>query len=158
VTITYPAWYKGGNTDIEMLVSSLFTPLIGGVEVVSWLPDANTYNAQLSSGGGYLRTYRVGGRFNFDQNRDETRAQIAALTRSRDESWYMIEFVRQTLFAFAFGANVPGTGVRLTMAGEVIGPQQIPELIQDDRLVPITVELHTARPKGLPNYRASLGL
>lgn len=156
--ITYPAWYGGGFPDIEILMADLFQPLLGGVEVVSWLPEPNTYNAQLDAGYGYLRAFRMGGKINYDQKRDEPKVQLAALTRKRDDSWQLIEFIRQVLDAYQLGGVVPGTGISLTMAGEVVGPQLVPEIIQDDRLVPITFELHTKKPKGLKNYRQAMGL
>ncbi|WP_439896633.1 phage tail termination protein [Mycobacterium malmoense] len=159
--ITYPSWWKGGYPDIEVVLDTLFeSPQVGlgGVQVVNWLPPANTYESVLSSGQGYLRTYRTGGKINYDQKRDEPRAQIAALTRSRDASWELIEFVRQILDAFQKGGVVPGTTTSIELAGEVVGPQLIPELIQDDRLVPVTFEFHVPKPKGLPNYRLQLGI
>lgn len=164
--LSFPDWYKGGFPDVEILMQLLFQPLVGTsqnpegswtpTDVVTFLPEPNTYNAQLSSGA-YLRVYRMGGRINFDQNKDETRVAIAALTRRRDDSWYLIEFVRQVLNCYQRGGIIPGApGVMVWMAGEVVGPQQIPEIIQDDRLVQITVELHTK--KSIPNYRAVNGL
>lgn len=156
MTITYPAWWAGGFPDAEKLLRALFTPLLGGVTVGSWLPATDAYEAQLAAGGGFLRLYRTGGRINRDQNRDEPRIQIAALTRSRDDSWELIEFCRQVLDGYAAGGIVPATSHKLVCTGEVVGPQLLPELIVDDRLVPITVELLTWRPKGLPDYRTAL--
>jgi len=156
--ITYPSWYRGGYPDIEALMINLFQPLLGGVQVVSWLPTPDVYDTQLGAGRGFLRACRTGGKICYDQKRDEPRVQIAALTRIRDESWQMIEFVRQILDAFQKGGVVPGTTTSFELAGEVVGPQLIPELIQDDRLVPVTFEFHVPKPKGLPNYRLSLGI
>jgi hypothetical protein len=34
----------------------------------------------------------------------------------------------------------------------------LPEQIRDDRLVPVTFEIQTDRPKGLPDYREQLQL
>jgi hypothetical protein len=166
--LTFPDFYAGGYPDIEILLQSLFQPLVGTQQntdgswtpcyVVTFLPDPDIYNAWLDQGFGYLRVYRMGGKINYDQNRDEPRVAIAGLTRRRDDSWYLIEFVRQMLNAFQRGGTVPGTPYELTMAGEVVGPQQIPEIIQDDRLVQLTFELHVKKPKALPNYRVALGL
>jgi hypothetical protein len=75
---------------------------------------------------------------------------------SRDESWQLIGFVRDTLRCFIRESGVVN-GFKLSAEGEVAGPQLIPELLQDDRLVPITVQFYTW-PKGVPDYRASLGL
>jgi hypothetical protein len=166
----YPSWYQGGNPDAEMLMQVLFQPLLGTTQVsdannqpamaptyvVTYLPNPDVYDAWLAEGYAYLRAYRMGGAYNFDQNRDEPRVALAALTQSRDTSWYLIEFVRQVLNAYESGAPVAGaTGVTLTMAGEVGGPQLIPEIIQDDRLVQITVGLHTKQ-AGIPKYKTFL--
>lgn len=167
--LTFPDWYAGGFPDIEMLMQKLFQPMLGTIQtpndptsayaptyVVSYLPQPAIYNPWLDQGYGYLRAYRMGGGINFDQNRDEPRVALAALTRRRSDSWYLIEFVRQILNAYQRGGQVPGVpGVTLWMAGEGVGPQQIPEIIENDRLVQITVALHTKR-AGLPDYKRLL--
>ena len=161
--ITYPAWWTvgaGGYPNIENLLKTLTAPLLGGVEATYWLPDEQTIESALSSGGGFLRIYRTGGKVNFSENRDEPNVQLAALTHSRDESWELIEFIRTgVLEAFTEAAAiVPGTTAKLACAGELVGPQLIPEQIRDERLVPVTFTFYTWKPKGLPNYRQALGL
>lgn len=159
--IGYPSWWTvgaAGFPDIEKLLSTLFTPLLTGVDVVAKIPKPDVYEAQLSQGNGYLRFYRTGGAINYSEKRDEPRVQAAALTRSRDQSWELIEFTRQVLECFQHSAIVPGTTTKLACVGEVVGPQLIPELIPDDRLVPVTFGFYTWKPKGLPNYRQALGL
>lgn len=164
--ITFPDWYAGGYPDIEMLMQVLFQPLLGTSQntdgswnptyVVTYLPNPAIYNPWLDSGNAYLRAYRIGGAFNDAEKRDEPRVALAALTRSRDTSWYLIEFVRQVLVCYERGGAVAGApGVTLYYAGEVVGPQQTPEIIQDDRLVQITVGLQTKKP-GLPHYKSFL--
>lgn len=163
MTIGFPDWWqigRGGYPNIQKLTRQVFSGLLTNVEVTSWFPEPDVYNAHLEAGGGYLRTYRTGGRINRGERRDEPKVQFAALTRSSDDSWELIEFVRQVLEE-GYGeamAVVPGTIYQLFAAGEVVGPQLIPELIADDRLVPITYELHAKRPKGLPNYRQLLNI
>lgn len=138
----------------------LFMDLLTGVEVVSWVPP--DYASQLASGIAYLRIFRLGGRINVDSKSwvDETRVQFAALSASRDDSWHLIEFVRQILYAFRFGGAVIGSASTafIVVDGEVVGPQLIPEQMRDERLVPVTFEVHVDRPKGLPNYRQELSL
>lgn len=165
MAIGFPDWWelgRGGYPNIQKLCRTAFGGLLTNVELTSWFPEPDVYEAQLAepNSGGYLRFYRTGGRINRDQARDEPKVQIAALTRSSDDSWELIEFVRQVLEEGYGDAMtvVPGTIHQLFAAGEVVGPQLIPELISDDRLVPITYELHTKRPKGLPKYRELLGL
>lgn len=158
--IGYPAWYEGGCPDVEAVMRDLFLGLLTGVEVVSWMPP--DYASKLATGVSYLRVFRLGGRINVDSRAwvDETRIQFAALSASRDDSWHLIEFVRQVLYMFRDGGHVVGqsTTTFIAVPGEVVGPQLFPEQMRDERLVPVTFEVHTDRPKGLPNYRQELGL
>jgi hypothetical protein len=168
--ITYPAYYGGGDPKLggypnaENLVKTLFTsPVVGlsGVLVTYWLPDEDEIEEILDDGRGILRIYRIGGQINYGENRDEPNVQIAALTKSRDDSWDLIGFARTgVLGPFWEGAAiVPGTSHKLQCVKENLGPQLIPEPIsRDERLVPVTFSLHTWKPKGLGNYREALGL
>lgn len=158
--IGYPAWYQGGCPDVERVIRDLFSGLLTGVDVVSWVPP--DYASTLAAGGAFLRVFRLGGRINVDSRAwvDETRVQFAALSSSRDDSWQLIEFVRQVLYAFRDGGTVvgPSSTTFIVVPGEVVGPQLIPEQMRDERLVPVTFDVHTDRPKGLPNYRQGLAL
>lgn len=158
--IGYPAWYQGGCPDVESVMRDLFGALLTNVEVVAWIPP--DYATTLSQGKAILRVFRLGGQINVENKAwvDETRVQFAALSASRDDSWHLIEFVRQVLYAFRDGGTVTGTGSSafIVVPGEVVGPQLIPDQMRDERLVPVTFEVHTDRPKGLPNYRESLNL
>lgn len=156
--IGYPDWWAGGFPDAEDLMKTLFTPLLTNVSLVPWLPEVSKVATQLQAGNGFLRIYRTGGKINHEQNRDEPNVQFAALTESRAKSWELIEFIRMVLDEFvARGALVPGTSQVLQCAGEAVGPQLIPELLRDEKLVPVTFTLHTWKPKGL-HYRQALGL
>lgn len=159
MTLILPDWYDPSQScpDVEKeILRPLFQPQLANTNVVSWLPKPDVYNAVLASGGGYLRTYRTGGAWNDTQGRDEPRVQLAALRPSRDESWQLIGFVRDMFRQFVRQTGLVN-GFKLSVEGEVAGPQLIPELLQDDKLVPITVQLYTW-PKGKPDYRAALGL
>jgi hypothetical protein len=138
----------------------LFAGLLTGVDVVSWVPP--DYASQLASGVAYLRIFRLGGHVNVDSKSwvDETRIQFAALSASRDDSWLLIEFVRQVLYAYREGGTVTGptTTTFIVVPGEAVGPQLIPEQMRDERLVPVTFDVHIDRRKGLPNYRDELNL
>ena len=48
--------------------------------------------------------------------------------------------------------------VPFVVPGEIVGPQLVPEQFRDERLVPVTFEVHADRRKGLPDYRTALGL
>lgn len=160
MSLTLPDWWVGGFPNIENLLKGLLTPLLGAnTQATYWLPTQDVYEQQLSDGKGYLRIYRTGGKINRDENRDEPKVQFAALTRSRDESWELIEFTRQVGEAFLKKAVVPSTTTPLECTGEVVGPQLVPELFRDDRLVPITLEFYTWRAGDFTQkYRQALGL
>jgi len=159
MALILPSWYVGGCPDIERdVLYPLFQPLLTNTNVVSWIPKPDVYTATLTAGGGYLRTYRTGGAWNDIEKRDEPRVQFAILRPSRDESWQLAEFVRQVLISLIRQAAViPGTAIELSAEGEVAGPQLIPEMLQDDKLVPITWQLYT-RKKGMPDYHSALNL
>ncbi len=157
--VSFPPWWKGGYPDVEkLLANALIGPLLPGTKVEYWLPG----NAleQIQGGTEFLRVRRLGGRINTGEKRDEPVVQFAALTKSRDASYELIEFVRTGVLEPFMDAVaiVPGTPHKLGCEGEIVGPQQIPEPIRDERLVPATFVLHTWKPKGLPNYRQALGL
>jgi hypothetical protein len=158
--ITFPAWYAGGCPDVERVLRDLFSGLLPGVQVVSWVPP--DYAASLATGTPFLRVFRVGGRINVENRNwvDETRVQLAALCTGRDDSWALIEFVRQILYAYRDGGHVLSSGSTtfIQVPGEVVGPQLIPEAMRDERLVPVTFDVHTDRPRGLPEYRQELSL
>jgi hypothetical protein len=158
-TIGYPAWYKGGYPDVEVLVETLFTPMLSGVTPVHWWPAENVIESTLAAGGGYLSIYRTGGRINHEQNRDEPNVQFVALTKSRDESWKLVEFIRQVLGKFEQStAVVPSTIHKLGCEGEILGPSLTRAEMRDERIVPATFSLLTWKPKGLGNYDEVFGL
>lgn len=161
MAITYPGWWdreQMGFPNIENLLKTLFTPLVSGITVTYWLPSQDVIEDTLEDGGGFLRIYRTGGAVNLQQNRDEPNVQIAALTKSRDISWDLLEFARTgVLGQFEKAAIVPGTTHRLQYEREVLGPQLIPEQFRDERLVPSTFSLHTWRQSG-NSLRQALGL
>lgn len=157
--VSFPPWWKGGYPDAEkLLTDSLLQPQLPDTNVTYWLPS----NAleQIQDGVAFLRVRRIGGRINTGEKRDEPVVQFAALTKSRDTSYELIEFVRSGVLESFMDAVaiVPGTPHKLGCEGEIVGPQSIPEPIRDERLVPATFVLHTWKPKGLPNYRQALGL
>ena len=159
MALVLPGWYDPSkacpNVETDIL-RPLFQPHLSNVNVVSWIPKPDVYQAVLDSGGGYLRTYRTGGPWNDAQKRDQPIVQFAALMGSRDDSWTLIGLVRDVLREFTKQTGVVN-GFKLSVGGEVAGPALIPELLQDDKLVPITVQLYTW-PKGVPDYSTALGL
>lgn len=180
--ITYPSFWKGGSPDIERCLKDLFTvpenapagglsgsDLLSGVDIRSWLPTPSVAADWFAQGNGYLRVYRTGGQMTRQQNGwvDQARVQLAAWCANRDQSWELIEYVREMLAMYEDGGTVhrsspSPTGLRTTrirvQLPELTGPQLIPEQILDDKLVPVTFEIHTDRPKSLPDYRELLQL
>ncbi|HJT93888.1 MAG TPA: hypothetical protein VJ777_18485 [Mycobacterium sp.] len=168
----FPDWYKGGFIDIERLLMDWFGGLFtDAVTCLTWFPPENEVLENIANGLIYLRIFRSGGRIVFNEDGgtgvlDRPHVQFAAMSRSRDLSWEVIEFVRNMLYPF----NVGGGGGRMitdfgyaaiTVNGEVMGPSITPDVFRDQRLVPITFELEVERRKGLPtfsNYGAELGL
>lgn len=157
--ITYPSWYKGGCRDVERELKNAYEKLLGGVTIVSWLPP--DYVSQLNAGVTYLRVFRLGGQLNIETKNwvDQARVQFAVLAQSRDTAWDLMIFVREILYGgFIDGVRVshedpsiPTTFMQTP--GEVVGPQLMPELMRDERLVACTFDIHIDRPRGLPHYR-----
>lgn len=164
----FPAWWQGGFVDIERLLSEYYQALLTNVTVLNWFPPDNEVLEEIEAGTIYLRIFRSGGRIVLDEGGegevDRPHVQFAAMSASRDLSWEVIEFVRNTLYCFARGGARMVTAsffAVVTCNGEVVGPALTPEAFRDQRLVPVTFELETQRRKGLPSfskYGAELGL
>jgi hypothetical protein len=164
----FPDWWKGGFVDVEVLLSGWYQALLSQVVVLNWFPPENEVLEQIEAGTIYLRIFRSGGRIVFDEDGegqvDRPHVQFAAMSASRDLSWAVIEFVRNTLYAYARGGGRMTTQDLYAVVkcnGEIVGPALTPEAFRDQRLVPITFELETQRRKGLPSfskYGAELGL
>lgn len=175
MTLTYPAWWKGFRWDTERLIRDLFmydgnisAAAFDGLKVVPWLPANDERDAWLSDGNGYLWVHRLGGHLNRATVRgtDEAVIQMAALSRSRDDSIELMEYVATILCAYDEGGIVKRSTAHLSgssttfmkVPGEVVGPQLIPDRFRDDRLIPAQWEIHADLPQGLPDYREALGL
>src|SRR5690349_17172358 len=99
--LSLPGFHQGFCWNVETeVMRPLFQPQLSNTNVVSWIPKPDVYTATLTAGGGYLRTYRVGGAYNHDLQRDEPIVEIAALRPTRDESWELIDYVRAVLWNF----------------------------------------------------------
>lgn len=166
--IGFPPWYGGGFVDIERLLSGFYDVLLTNVTVLNWFPPDTELLDDVEAGIIYLRIFRSGGRIVFDEDGkaevDRPHVQFAAMSKSRDLSWEVIEFVRNTLYPFSRGGGRMQGGdlyAVITCNGEVLGPSLTAEAFRDPRLVPITFELESQRRKGLPSfskYGAELGL
>lgn len=175
--IGYPAWWKGFRWDVERLMSDLLlhpanvaAQGITGLKVEPFTPLTKQREQWLADGNGFLFVHRRGG--SLDKSTaplcDRSITELAALTKSRDESNELMAYVADILVT---GYGEDGGTVRrstphrsgltttfLRVPGEVVGPQLIPELIRDERYVSTTWNLHADLPHSLPDTREVLGL
>lgn len=175
MSIVYPSWWEGGRWDVESLLRDLFMDQengaaqgLSGVVVEPLTLPNNKRREHIEAGNGFLLVHRNGGHVNKTRQQwcDETITTIAALTASRDESNMLMAYVTDVLCEFDEGGHVHRSQPHLsgssttfmTVPGEVVGPQLVPEQLRDERLVPATWHIHADRPRGLPDYRDHLGL
>ncbi|BAH52291.1 hypothetical protein [Rhodococcus opacus] len=156
--VDFPDWYQGSFEDAELLVMDLLQPHLDDITpqgtACTWLPD--NYGDVLP----IVRVYRQGGSLDYDQMMDAAQVQLGVIGRSREESWAVLGFCREILRAYKRGGTVLRedgvTKTHIHSCNEMIGPQQIPELNPDFRLVPATFEVVTRYPRGLPDYERVL--
>jgi hypothetical protein len=166
MTVGFPAWWtesvRKSIPKIEDVCIALFDPLLTGVHCVYWLDtDQQTQQVLFEQAEAYLRIVRLGGEVDEENNRDIHRVQFAAASESRNLSWEILAFVQRVLYAFDDTSRVlmpNGAKVSMKFRGERLGPLLDPQQIRDARLVPVTVELETPFPKGLPRIGQELGL
>lgn len=166
MAVEFPDWWtpevRALIPKIEDVGIALFDSLLGGVECVYWLDtDQQTQQVLFEQGGAYLRVVRLGGEVDFENQRDIHRVQFAAASEDRNLSWEILAFVQRVLYAFNDTSRVlmpSGAKVAMKFRGERLGPLLDPQQIRDERLVPVTVELETPFPKGLPRIAQELGL
>lgn len=164
--VTWPDWWtpevRAAIPKIEDVGIALFSPILGGVRCVYWLDtDQQTQQVLFEYGEAYLRIVRVGGEVDLENQRNIHRVQFAAASEDRNLSWDILALVQRVLYAFRNTQRVlmpDGSRVSMKFRGEGLGPLLDPQQIRDERLVPVTVELETPFPKGLPNIAQELGL
>lgn len=127
--------------------------LDGGVprrpKAYTWLPDDYAQKLPL------VRVYRGGGAADSGVLRDPASVQVACIADTRAESWELIEFCRMWLLSFARGGTVTredGSKTLIDTVEELVGPQLVPELNPDKRLVPLTFRVVCRIPRGFPDY------
>lgn len=156
--IEFPAWYEGGFPDSELVVLDLaqtYLDLLTPAGVaVAWLSGDHT--DMVESGTPIVRVFRGGmaagtGLF------DPAAVQIGVVAKTRADSWAVMEYLRQILLSYERGGPVrrlDGSITQISAVSEIVGPQQIPELNRDHRLVPATFSISLRRPQNLPDYAA----
>lgn len=175
MTITYPTFWRGGRWNIERLVRDVFTNPANKaaldpdeLRVERFFAVQSDREAWIKDGNAYLLVHRRGGRLNNTTlpDTDQSITDLVALTADADESDTLMQYVADVMISYEDGGTVHRSVPHLsglsttfmTVPGEVVGPQLIPELTRDERFVPTTWEIHAARPHGLPNYRELLEL
>lgn len=168
MSLTFPDWYKGGFPDREKVVADLLAPFLTLVDVF----DAT--GAQVFDGSsprrpyvctflpeGYsdmlpiIRLYRGGGAADAGVLADPASVQVAVIADTREESWELMEYCRAWLLSYARGGTVvraDGSTTVIDSIGELVGPQQVPELNPSKRMVPLTFRVVCRKPRGLPDY------
>jgi hypothetical protein len=155
--VEFPDWYQGSFEDAELLVMDLLQPHLNTITPQGYactrLPE--NYGDVLP----IVRVYRQGGSLDIEQLTDGAQVQLGVIGRSREESWAVLGFCREILRAYKRGGTVARLGggkSHILSTAEMLGPQQIPELNPDFRLVPATFEVVTRYPRGLPDYERVL--
>lgn len=164
MTVTFPGWYEGGFPDREELVMDLVQTYLNlctpaGTACTFLTPEIV---AAVDTGAPAVRVYRGG--LGANGQWDAAAVQVAVIAATRADSWAVMEYLRQVLLSFERGGLVSradGSKTAVACITEMVGPQQIPELNPDHRMVPATFYVEVRRPTTLPDYariRESLSL
>lgn len=168
MSLAFPPWWVGGFPDREEVVMDALQPILDLVDVLdadgeplldgglprrplacTWLPDDFASRLPL------VRVYRGGGAAESVALKDPANVQVATIGRTRAESWELAEYCRQWLLSFARGGTVhraDGSTTLVDCIEEFIGPQQLPELSPDSRLVPLTYRVVCRMPSPRVDY------
>lgn len=155
--VQFPDWYEGGYPDRELVVMDLvqrFLDLLTPTGLaVTWLPkDMETL---LAEGRVVVRVYRGG--LGVDGLFDAAAVQLGVIAKTRADSWAVMEYLRQMMLSYKHGGPVrreDGSITHLSHVDEMVGPQQMPELNPDHRLVPATFRVECRLPRDIPDYAA----
>lgn len=162
--ITFPDWYEGGYPDAELVMLDLtqtFLDMLTPAGIaVSYLTADHT--EKVNAGVPVVRVYRGGA--SADGLFDPAAVQLATIASTRTDSWAVMEYLRQVMRSYEHGGDVrreDGSYTVIQSVTEIVGPQQLPELNPDHRLVPATFRVTFRAPRELPDYarvRESLSL
>lgn len=169
MTLTFPDWWQGGFPDREKVVEDALAPILATVDVFddtgaqifdgpnprrpitcTFLPK--NYSDMLP----VIRLYRGGGAADAGVLRDPASVQVAVIASTREESWALMEYCRQWLLSYTRGGTVVRADDSRTVVDtveELVGPQVVPELNPDNRMVPLTFRVVCRKPRGLPDYQ-----
>ena len=168
MAVTFPAWFtpevqaRVQSLRIEDVMVARFDGLMPGVRPVFWLPtDEVTHQVLFDESEAFLRIYRLDGEVDLENRRVIHRVQFAAISESRNVSTRILALVQLVLYAYESTGYVTmpdNSKVALRFLRETQGPLLDPQQIRDARLVPVTVEVETPWPKGLPRVGDHLDL
>lgn len=168
MAVSFPAWWteeaqkRTSALRIEDVFIARFTGVMSGVLPVYWLPtDETTQQILFDDSEAFLRIYRLDGEADLDERRTIHRVQFAAIHQDRNISSRILAFVQWVLYAYRDTSYVTmpdGMKVAVRFIRETMGPLLDPQQIRDARLVPVTVEVETPWPKGLPKVGEHLDL
>jgi hypothetical protein len=169
VSLTFPGWYEGGFPDREQVVMDALAPVLSVVDVfdgtgaqildnqVPRRPLACTFlPANYRDVLPILRIHRTGGASDVNAITDPAVVQVAAIAETRADSWELLEYCRQWLLTYRDGGTVVranGSHTVIDKVEELVGPQQLPELNPDFRMVPFQFRVTCRRPRGIPDYQ-----
>jgi hypothetical protein len=164
MALILPGWYRGAQyLNVEDLFYEFLQPLIPEVRVVHWL-EPGWYVPQGFQGATNgteptLRLWRQPGQRDDETTTDAPLLQFAAVTRSHDDSWELLEFVHSMMKALNDGHKITrpdGSRVGVKNVRFWLGPQTIPEAPVDEFFIPVTYSFTVPGKKLQPNYREIL--
>lgn len=157
MTITFPAWYKGGYPIAEQVAQALLAPYLAqltpAVTVCTQLPP--TYGQQLP----IVQVFRMPGGVDPQSKVDHSIIHVGAIAAVPDDDWALYEYVRQVMLIYTEGGSVPmpdGSTALVGAVEEMQGPEQMAEMNPQFRISPGTFHMLLPRPRHLPNYRQLL--
>lgn len=163
MALVLPEWYKGSQFhNVEDLFHDYLQPLLPEVRVVHWLEPGwyvpKGFENATNGTEPTLRLWRQPGQRNYETNEDVPLLQVAAVTRSHDESWELLEFVDSMMRVLDQGHKIEFQDKRVSVnsVGLWLGPQIIPEAPVDEFFIPMTWRFTIHGLKLQPNYREIL--
>lgn len=162
MTLVLPEWYTTpGFHDVEKLLVDFYQWILPGMYVGSLIPDDWwSPDAPDSLPETVIRVWRMPGRADPQIPEDEALVNIAALSRSRQESWRLNGFIRDTMRVLP-GIKIPRSDgdPKFTVVDSVsewVGPSQRPEAFVDDKFVDTTFRICLGMRRIKPDYHKTL--
>lgn len=173
--IEFPTWYMGGWPDREKVCQDASTPFLNQLAVFTIDPNTQQQVQVMNTDGSprrpyvcgwippnyndllpVVRFYRGGGATDIGKLMDPASVQVGVIGATRDDSVQILEYLRQMLLAIPrSGGTVKrsdGSITQVTDVREIDGPELIPELNPDNRLVVHTLGIDCRLPRTVPDY------